>query len=134
MSFAHEEIIEGLEIDFKVLPLNIRKEINKVNNAKRLATRPEKIVELEDISEIIANDISEWYDENYEEEDEEEEEEDSSEEEKRLEQERLEAERLENTTPPNVVSHVVNNEVEEEKEVEHAEEKPNSGWGINTSW
>ena len=127
MSFAHEEIIEGLEIDFKVLPLNIRKEINKVNNAKRLATRPEKIVELEDISEIIANDISEWYDENYEEEDEEEEE-DSSEE------ERLEAERLENTTPPNVVSHVVNNEVEEEKEVEHAEEKPNSGWGINTSW
>lgn len=133
MSFAHEEIIEGLEIDLKVLPLNIRKEINKVNNAKRLATRPEKIVELEAISELIANDISEWYDENYEEEDEEEEE-DSSEEEKRLEQERLEAERLENTTPPNVVSHVVNNEVEEEKEVEHAEEKPNSGWGINTSW
>jgi len=126
MSFAHEEIIAGLEIDLKVLPLNIRKEINKVNNAKRLATRPEKIVELESISEIIANDISEWYDENYEEEDEEEE--------KRLEQERLEAERLENTTPPNVVSHVVNNEVEEEKEVEHAEEKPNSGWGINTSW
>jgi len=126
MSFAHEEIIEGLEIDLKVLPLNIRKEINKVNNAKRLATRPEKIVELEAISELIANDISEWYDENYEEEDEEEE--------KRLEQERLEAERLENTTPPNVVSHVVNNEVEEEKEVEHAEEKPNSGWGINTSW
>jgi len=126
MSFAHEEIIEGLEIDLKALPLNIRKEINKVNNAKRLATRPEKIVELEAISELIANDISEWYDENYEEEDEEEE--------KRLEQERLEAERLENTTPPNVVSHVVNNEVEEEKEVEHAEEKPNSGWGINTSW
>ena len=114
MEYAHEEVIRELGITVNDLPSEIRNKIRTWNNKKRMASRPETIELLTELSEDIADDISAWHYVNSDDEDEDEEEE-------------YEAPKPIIEQPENIVSHVTNPEVvEEHKE----EEKKESGWGL----
>lgn len=111
---AHEETIQELELTVNELPIVIQTKIKKLNNKKRLSVRPEKLAEISEESELIADEIIGWFNEQDFEEEEDEEEEENG---------------FEDVEKPNIVSHVENKEIENK-----IEEKTTSGWGINTSW
>jgi len=115
MEYAHEEVIRELGITVNDLPSEIKNKIRTWNNKKRMASRPETIELLTDLSEDIADDIAAWhYATSDEDEDEDEDEE-------------YEAPTAIVEQPENIVSHVTNPEVvEQHKE----EEKKESGWGL----
>lgn len=135
MEYAHEELMNEMEIGQNDLPSEIKKQIISFNRKRRMALKPESIALLEGLSEDIASDITAWYYANSDDsEDEDEEEQDEEEEiEKPIHVEKpvvvVEKPILEQGG--SVVSHVQNIEVQEEqKQVE----KKNSGWGINLDW
>ena len=115
MEYAHEEVIRELGITVNDLPSEIKSKIRTWNNKKRMASRPETIELLTELSEDIADDISAWHYVN------------SDDEEDEDEEEEYEAPKPIIEQPENIVSHVTNPEVvEEHKE----EEKKESGWGL----
>jgi hypothetical protein len=110
MEYAHEEVIRELGITVNDLPSEIKNKIRTWNNKKRMASRPETIELLTELSEDIADDIAAWH---YATSDEDEDEDESP---KPIVEQ-----------PENIVSHVTNPEVvEQHKE----EEKKESGWGL----
>jgi len=117
MEYAHEEVIRELEVTVNDLPSEIKSKIRTWNNKKRMASKPETIELLGNVSEDIADDISAWYYATSGEEDEDEEEPNPT--------PIVVAPIVEQ--PQNIVSHVTNPEVvEQHKE----EEKKESGWGL----
>lgn len=118
MEYAHEEVIRELEVTVNDLPSEIKNKIRTWNNKKRMASKPETIELLGNVSEDIADDISAWHYATSGEEEEEDEDEEEGEEEKPnpiVEK------------PENIVSHVTNPEVvDQHKE----EEKKEGGWGL----
>jgi len=118
MEYAHEEVIRELGITVNDLPSEIKNKIRTWNNKKRMASRPETIELLTDLSVDIADDIAAWhYATSGDDEDEDEDEE--------------KPEIIVPTPiveqPQNIVSHVTNPEVvEQHKE----EEKKEGGWGL----
>jgi hypothetical protein len=70
--YAHEELLQELEITKTDLSKELSTKVGKFSNKKRLTSDPEKLVAMEVESEILADEISEWYEANYEEEDEDE--------------------------------------------------------------
>jgi len=115
---AHEETIQELELTVNELPIVIQTKIKKLNNRKRMSVKAEKLAEISEESELIADEIIGWFNEqDFEEEEEYEEEQENS---------------FKEVEKPNIVSHVENKEIETKKE--EIEEKTTSGWGINTSW
>ena len=126
MEYAHEELMNEMEIDQNDLPSEIKKQIISFNRKRRMALKPESIALLEGISEDIASDIASWYYANNDEDEEEEHDTDGE-----REDEPLLVEKPILEQGGSVVSHVQNIEVQEEqKQVE----KKNSGWGINLDW
>lgn len=125
--YAHEELIEELGLTTDELAPSLRTKLRNFNNKKRLSSKPESIEKLNQDSEILADEIAEWYAEQNEI--------DDSENEQALgsnltsvndvEFEKKEP-IVEKTS--NIVSHVSNNEEEEKKE-EIIEEKT-SGFGL----
>jgi hypothetical protein len=118
MEYAHEEVIRELGITVNDLPSEIKNKIRTWNNKKRMASRPETIELLTDLSVDIADDIAAWhYATSGDDEDEDEDEE--------------KPEIIVPTPiveqPQNIVSHVANPEVVEQHE---EEEKKESGWGL----
>ena len=130
MEYAHEEVIRELGITVKDLPSEIRNKIRTWNNKKRMASRPETIELLTDLSVDIADDIAAWhYATSGDDEDEDEQDTDGEREDEPLLEEKPEI--IVPTPiieqPQNIVSHVTNPEVvEQHKE----EEKKESGWGL----
>jgi len=116
MEYAHEEVIRELGITINDLPSEIKNKIRTWNNKKRMASRPETIELLTDLSVDIADDIAAWhYATSGDDEDEDEEKPEIIVPTPIVEQ------------PQNIVSHVTNPEVvEQHKE----EEKKESGWGL----
>ena len=126
MEYAHEELMNEMEIDQNDLPSEIKKQIISFNRKRRMALKPESIALLEGLSEDIASDIASWYYANNDEDEEEEHDTDGE-----REDEPLLVEKPILEQGGSVVSHVQNIEVQEEqKQVE----KKNSGWGINLDW
>lgn len=121
MEYAHEEVIRELGLEVNDLPSEIKNKIRTWNNKKRMASKPETIELLGNVSEDIADDISAWHyatNGNGDDEEEEGEEEPTP-------TPIVVAPIVEQ--PQNIVSHVTNPEVvEQHKE----EEKKESGWGL----
>jgi hypothetical protein len=122
MEYAHEEVIRELGITVNDLPSEIKNKIRTWNNKKRMASRPETIELLTDLSVDIADDIAAWHYVNSGEE-----EEDESEEEEEEETPKPIVVTPIVEQPQNIVSHVANPEVVEQHE---EEEKKESGWGL----
>jgi len=124
MNYAHEELMNELEIDQSVLPSEIRKQIISFNRKRRMALKPESIALLEGLSDDIADEITAWHYANS----------DDSEDEDEEDEEYIEPIHVEKPIVEqggSIVSHIQNKEVQEEQE---KVEKKNSGWGINLDW
>lgn len=145
MVYAHEELMNEMQIGQNDVPSEIKKQIISFNRKRRMALKPESIALLEVISEDIASDITAWYyANNDEDEDEDEEEEQEQEQEEEIEKPIHAEKPVVVVEKPvivvekpilqeggSVVSHVQNIEAQEEqKKVENK----NSGWGINLDW
>jgi len=114
MEYAHEEVIRELGITVNDLPSEIKNKIRTWNNKKRMASRPETIELLTELSVDVADDIAAWH---YEMSDDDEDEDEDE----------YEAPTPIIEQPENIVSHVTNPEVvEQHKE----EEKKEGGWGL----
>lgn len=119
MEYAHEEVIRELEVTVNDLPSEIKNKIRTWNNKKRMASKPETIELLGNVSEDIADDISAWHYATSGKDEEEEEEPTPTP------TPIVVAPIVEK--PENIVSHVTNPEVvDQHKE----EEKKESGWGL----
>jgi hypothetical protein len=138
MEYAHEELMNELEVTQNDVPSEIKKQIISFNRKRRMALKPESIALLEGLSEDIASDITAWhYANSDDEEDEGEEEEHDIDGEREDEPLLVEKPIVVVVEKPilqeggAVISHVQNIEVQEEqKQVE----KKNNGWGINLDW
>jgi len=120
MEYAHEEVIRELGITINDLPSEIKNKIRTWNNKKRMASRPETIELLTDLSVDIADDIAAWHYATSGDDEDEDEDEDEEKPEIIVPTPIVEQ-------PQNIVSHVTNPEVvEQHKE----EEKKESGWGL----
>ena len=140
MEYAHEELMNEMEIGQNDVPSEIKKQIISFNRKRRMALKPESIALLEGLSDDIASDITAWHYANSDDsEDEDEEEEQDEEIEKPIHVEKpiVIQEEIVVVEKPilqeggAVISHVQNIEVQEEQQ---QVEKKNSGWGINLDW
>lgn len=125
MVYAHEELMNELEITYNNLPSEIRKKVISFNQKKRMVFKPESIALLEAISDDIASDITAWHYANSDdsEEDEDEQQEQVEQKEKKeeieepihVEQKQVIVEKPIMEQGGTVVSHVENIEVQEEQ-------------------
>ena len=106
--YAHEELIDELGLTTDELAPSLRSKLRTFNNKKRLSFKPESVEKLKEDSEILADEIAEWY----------------------AEQEDLfdDNDLSESETKKNIVSHISNNDIEDDKK-EITEEKT-SGFGL----
>ena len=106
--YAHEELIDELGLTTDELSSSLRGKLRTFNNKKRLSSKPESVEKLKEDSEILADEIAEWY----------------------AEQEDLfdGNDLSESETKENIVSHISNNDIEDDKK-EIIEEKT-SGFGL----
>lgn len=107
--YAHEELIDELGLTTDELSSSLRSKLRTFNNKKRLSSKPESVEKLKEDSEILADEIAEWY----------------------AEQEDLfddNDDLSESETKENIVSHISNNDIEDDKK-EIIEEKT-SGFGL----
>jgi hypothetical protein len=126
MEYAHEELMNELEVTQNDVPSEIKKQIISFNRKRRMALKPESIALLEGLSEDIASDITAWHYATSDDEEDEDEEEEQEEEYR----EPIHVEKPVLKEGGSIVSHVKNIEVQEEqKQVENK-----SGWGINLDW
>ena len=134
MEYAHEELMNEMEIGQNDVPSEIKKQIISFNRKRRMALKPESIALLEGLSDDIASDITAWHYANSDDEEDEDEEEEQEEEYREpihVEKPVVVVEKPILEQGGSVISHVQNIEVQEEqKQVE----KKNNGWGINLDW
>jgi hypothetical protein len=106
--YAHEELIDELGLTTDELSSSLRGKLRTFNNKKRLSSKPESVEKLKEDSEILADEIAEWY----------------------AEQEDLfdDNDLSESEKKENIVSHISNNDIEDDKK-EIIEEKT-SGFGL----
>lgn len=110
--YAHEELIEELGLTNEELAPSLRAKVRTFNNKRRLSSKPESIERLKEDSEILADEIAEWY----------------AEQEDLYDDEEYSSDSIVEK-PKNTISHVTNNEVEDNKQDENSEEKP-TGFGL----